>query len=179
MPALDGDWRAVLLLYAGVSASAVVVWLLLSRPSTGSPRPDHRVAESQIGVVAALLRVDAVRVVLVISVGVFFFNHGLNNWLPEILRAGGMSPAAAGYWAALPTAVGVAGSLLVPRLARGGACQRGRGTRERSHVARRRLCAGRIARPVPPVRRDILHSITVTPVTRSLRIRRINDASVR
>ena len=51
------------------------------------------------------------------SVGIFFFNHGLNNWLPELLRHSGMSAAQAGIWAALPTAVGVAGALIIPRLA--------------------------------------------------------------
>ena len=51
------------------------------------------------------------------AVGAFFYNHGLNNWLPEILRRGGMTPEQAGYWSAIPTAVGVLGSLLIPRLA--------------------------------------------------------------
>ncbi len=49
--------------------------------------------------------------------GAFFFNHGLNNWLPEILRRGGMTAAEAGLWAAIPTAMGVFSSLLIPRLA--------------------------------------------------------------
>ena len=51
------------------------------------------------------------------SVGVFFFNHGLNNWLPELLRSGGMTLLQAGYWAAIPTLIGLMGSLLIPRLA--------------------------------------------------------------
>jgi CP family cyanate transporter-like MFS transporter len=45
------------------------------------------------------------------------FNHALNNWLPELLRIGGMSATAAGYWAAIPTGVGVCGALLIPRYA--------------------------------------------------------------
>jgi cyanate permease len=51
------------------------------------------------------------------GVGFFFFNHSLNNWLPEILRARGMDARAAGMWAAIPTAVGIVGALVVPRLA--------------------------------------------------------------
>ena len=51
------------------------------------------------------------------GVGVFLFNHGLNNWLPELLRSQGLPVAQAGYWAALPTVIGIAGSLLIPRLA--------------------------------------------------------------
>ena len=61
--------------------------------------------------------VSKLQLMLVMSVGIFFFNHGLNNWLPELLRHSGMSAAEAGIWAALPTAVGVAGALLIPRLA--------------------------------------------------------------
>ena len=35
----------------------------------------------------------------------------------ELLRVGGMDPARAGYWATLPTVVGIAGSLLIRRFA--------------------------------------------------------------
>jgi cyanate permease len=55
--------------------------------------------------------------VLVMSVGVFMMNHGLNNWLPEILASGGMTLIEAGYWAAIPTIIGILGSLTIPRLA--------------------------------------------------------------
>jgi MFS transporter, CP family, cyanate transporter len=51
------------------------------------------------------------------SVGVFLFNHGLNNWLPSLLQQNGMDLVTAGYWAAIPTVIGIAGSLLIPRLA--------------------------------------------------------------
>ena len=47
----------------------------------------------------------------------FLFNHALNNWLPEILKSQGMTPIEAGYWAAIPTIIGIAGSLIIPRLA--------------------------------------------------------------
>ena len=57
------------------------------------------------------------RLILVMSVGMFIFNHGLNNWLPEILRTGGMDAATAGYWASIPTAVGVFAALTIPRFA--------------------------------------------------------------
>jgi len=46
-----------------------------------------------------------------------FINHALGNWLPELLRGHGMHPVAAGYWASVPTAVGVLGALVIPRLA--------------------------------------------------------------
>ena len=51
------------------------------------------------------------------SIGIFMINHGLNNWLPEILRAKGMSAVDAGYWASIPTIVGILGALTIPRFA--------------------------------------------------------------
>ena len=66
---------------------------------------------------SSLLSMPAVRVVLVMSVGVFLFNHGLNNWLIELLRTRGMTSTQAGYWATIPTAVGILASLIIPRLA--------------------------------------------------------------
>ncbi|MFV2091219.1 MAG: MFS transporter, partial [Pseudomonadales bacterium] len=54
---------------------------------------------------------------LCMAVGVFLINHGLNNWLSELLRHGGMSTTEAGYWAALPMLIGILGSLTIPRLA--------------------------------------------------------------
>ncbi len=66
---------------------------------------------------ADLVGIPAVRVTLVMAIGIFFFNHGLNNWLPEILRSHGMSPSEAGFWASVPTLVGVASSITIPRLA--------------------------------------------------------------
>ena len=55
--------------------------------------------------------------VLAMSVAAFSLNHGINNWLPEILRLAGMSTEAAGYWAAIPVLCGVVGSLTIPRMA--------------------------------------------------------------
>ena len=71
----------------------------------------------QTKVLVQLLKEPAVFVVLAMSIGVFLFNHGLNNWLPELLRSTGMTVTQAGYWAAIPTVIGLAGSLLIPRLA--------------------------------------------------------------
>jgi len=58
-----------------------------------------------------------VQLVLIMSVGVFMVNHGLNNWLPSILQTSGMTLIEAGYWAAIPTVIGILGSLTIPRLA--------------------------------------------------------------
>jgi len=120
MPAFGQDWRNVLLLFAGVALACGAVWLALSthpRARAIERELKQQPKERQLAVFAKLLAMPSVQLMLAMSVGIFFFNHGLNNWLPELLRHSGMSAAEAGIWAALPTAVGVAGALIIPRLA--------------------------------------------------------------
>ncbi len=120
MPLVGQDWRIVLFCYAGFAVGAGAVWLAISM-HPASRAMERRIAaeprRSQLKQFAILMRLPVVRIVLLMSIGIFFFNHGLNNWLPEILRAGGMAPARAGYWASIPMAVGIVGALLIPRLA--------------------------------------------------------------
>jgi len=120
MPWFDGDWRIVFQLWAAVAAVGAGIWFLVSaHPS--SRAMEKRLAvepqQSQRRVLGDLLKLPHVRLVLAMSLGIFMFNHALNNWLPELLRIGGMSATAAGYWAAIPTGVGVCGALLIPRYA--------------------------------------------------------------
>lgn len=120
MPALDHDWRAVLALYAGITLIVALLWLAIGR---NEGRTDTAGVEkgdtSQLAVFARLLKLRVVKLTLLMGIGIFFFNHALNNWLPEILRAGGMDAVRAGNWAAIPTAVGIIGALTIPRLATG------------------------------------------------------------
>ncbi|HIG40702.1 MAG TPA: MFS transporter [Gammaproteobacteria bacterium] len=119
LPGVDHEWQSVMFLWAGVSAAAALIWLAsAAHPSLNL---QHRQTSSQqlpqVQVLRLLIRQPAVVVVLLMSIGVFLFNHGLNNWLPELLRSGGMSLTEAGYWAAIPTIIGLVGSLTIPRLA--------------------------------------------------------------
>ena len=120
MPLTGGSWRAVLWIWGGLVLAAGALWWALSRHPEARRRDAAAGGVSKGESLAALLgiaRLRVVQIVLLMSVGIFFVNHGLSNWLPEILRAKGMSPTAAGFWAAIPTVVGVAGALLIPRLA--------------------------------------------------------------
>lgn len=120
MPLLGGDWRAVMLVYAGFVLVGGVVWLGINAHPASRAAEQRLAAEAREPALRAfvrLLRIPAVRVVLVMSVGIFFFTHGLNNWLPEILRSRGMDAAAAGFWASVPAAVAILAALTVPRLA--------------------------------------------------------------
>jgi cyanate permease len=120
MPLFDQDWRAVLFVFAGFTGASSLVWLAITAHPAARAVEHLAAAEPrrpQLQVFAELLRLPAVRIVLLMAIGMFFFGHGLSNWLPEILRSGGMSAATAGYWASIPTAIGIAGSLIIPRLA--------------------------------------------------------------
>lgn len=122
MPAFDQDWRAVLLLWGALAAAATLSWLALA--TIAGPRTpgflrvdDGSALPGGLPVIRRLLKLPAVQIVLAMGVGAFLMNHGLSNWLPELLRDGGMSATAAGNWAALPMLVGAVGSLIIPRLA--------------------------------------------------------------
>jgi MFS transporter, CP family, cyanate transporter len=120
MPLLDDDWRRVLLLWAAITFAAALVWLALTAHPAARSAASRASAEqrpAQLALIAKLLRLPRFRTVLLMAVGIFMFNHGVNNWLPELLRVGGMSASEAGLWAAVPTAIGIVGSLLIPPLA--------------------------------------------------------------
>lgn len=121
MPLTGGDWRQVLLTYSAFILAAGLGWFLLgghpvSRAVERAGRHRETVA-GQMRVFLALLRLPSVCMVLAMSIGAFFLHHALGNWLPEILRTGGMTAEAAGLWSAIPTAIGIAGALVIPRLA--------------------------------------------------------------
>lgn len=118
MPLVNQDWRGVMMLWSGVAVAASLLWFLIA--TVQPPAPALRIPSggpSQLRVISNLLTKPTVLLVLAMSVCVFLFNHGLMNWLPEMLRFHGMSATEAGYWAAIPTVVGILGSLLIPRLA--------------------------------------------------------------
>jgi cyanate permease len=120
MPLFENDWRSVLFTYAAVVILIGAVWGVLSQTPAFADRDtaDHTEAQKPgWQVFLDLGRVREIQILLLMSIGIFFYNHGLNNWLPEILRSHGLSAADAGYWAAIPTATGVIASLAIPRFA--------------------------------------------------------------
>ena len=121
MPLTGNSWRQVLLIYSGLILAAGLAWFLLGgHPVNRSVERTarHRAsAAGQIAVFLKLLRLPRIQVILAMAIGAFFVHHGLGNWLPEMLRAGGMAADAAGFWSAVPTAIGIVGALIFPRLA--------------------------------------------------------------
>jgi CP family cyanate transporter-like MFS transporter len=120
MPMFEGDWRSVLLLYAVFIVIASILWWLITSHKDCKAVESNQgasVKESQKQNFLRLIKIPALQIVLAMSVGIFFFNHGLNNWLPEILRSKGMSATQAGYLASVPAVFAVMASLTIPRLA--------------------------------------------------------------
>ncbi len=118
LPMFDQSWRAVMGLWTGVAFAAVVIWVILTT-LVGTSRAAKPIGEqpSQLTVIRELISKPTIMIVLLMSIFVFMFNHGLNNWLPALLQSHGLSAVNAGYWAAVPTVIGIAGSLIIPRLA--------------------------------------------------------------
>jgi CP family cyanate transporter-like MFS transporter len=117
LPAFDQSWRAMLGLWAGVTFLAVFLWFFLA-PVAGSSISEVSKGPqvSQIRVIRELITRPTVIVILLMSISLFMFNHGLNNWLPELLQSHGFSAVNAGYWAALPMVIGIMDSLIIPLL---------------------------------------------------------------
>ena len=117
LPLFDHNWRSVLMLWGVFTISATALWFLFAKPDQEDNLQEPELEKQTQNIIITLIKKPTVILVLVLSTCVFTFNHGLNNWLPELLKSHGYSPIAAGYLAALPIFVGIIGSLIIPRLA--------------------------------------------------------------
>jgi cyanate permease len=119
MPLAGGEWRLVFAFHTAAVLLSAVFWMFLSGlPSVRNSGWNVEAGKKfNLPAFIDILRSGEVRLILILAIGIFFFNHGLNNWLPEILRDRGFSAANAGILAALPTAVGILGALVIPRFA--------------------------------------------------------------
>jgi len=116
-----GDWRAILRLWAACAVAAGVIWLLIWITGRRIARDQTSAGEAPRGYAladaAGLLSHRNTWLLLAVGTGVFTIDHGLRNWLPEILRAGGLSAAEAGYLASIAVICGVIGALVFPAMA--------------------------------------------------------------
>ncbi len=118
MPLFDDSWRLTVTAFAVVSLISGFVWLVVAREPATHPKSESK-AHAGLKEFAPLLRVPVVQTVLLIALAGFMFNHAISNWLAEILRSRGLDAAAAGFWASVPTLVGIISSLTIPRFAVG------------------------------------------------------------
>ena len=120
---LVGSWRLVMLVFAVAGGGALLLWTLCYRdpvaPGGSAARPAPAVPVR--GKWLVLLRARNMRLLLVLAVGTFAVNHGLNAWQPTYLQEAGFDLAAAGRWTAVGTLCGLLTALILPGLSHAGA----------------------------------------------------------
>ena len=117
MPAFDQSWRTTLFVYALISVAIIAIWLAAAAAAERVAPGVDRDIDPAPGFSGAwgLLGHRAVQAMLAMAVGMFFFNHALNGWLPTIIEDRGFSSSVAGYLAGSVTALGIVGALVGPR----------------------------------------------------------------
>ncbi len=118
MPLLGGRWGLVLILWGIAALAAGLFWLLVGRGVTrsGDPITPNAPLWNEI---SAVLSLSSVRLILLMSIGIFSINHAMNNWLVELLHNFGAGLKQASLLALVPAAVGIVSALTLPRLATG------------------------------------------------------------
>ncbi|MGI9621188.1 MAG: MFS transporter [Acidimicrobiales bacterium] len=117
LPALGG-WREVIVVYSLLAVAATAVWSLTSWLGPPAPQAASFSAKAQKGEWKRLLESKGVRLALGLGLGVFFVNHGLASWLPNLLETDSeLSAAAASNWVALSIGIGIIASMVLPRQA--------------------------------------------------------------
>ena len=120
MPLYDNSWRLTLLTLASVAFVTAIIWILIAKdlkPDNQNPG-DKKDLLASMKTFPDLVRVREVRLILIIVLGMFLFNHATNNWLPEILIEKSLSSSKAGLLAAIPVATGAAGAAVIPQFAK-------------------------------------------------------------
>jgi predicted MFS family arabinose efflux permease len=121
---LLGDWRAVLLLEAGLCLAATIAWVAVSSRAPSEPTDTGTIETARppgLHAARVLLGSPGVRLAMVLGIGTFFITQGVSAWLPNMLEEdSGLSTGAASNWAAASLAVGIVARLVLPGLARPG-----------------------------------------------------------
>jgi len=120
MPLFNNSWRLSLLTLSAVAFAASLIWILIARDlkTNNSEASEQKDLLSSIKTFPELVRIREVRLILIIVLGMFLFNHATNNWLPEILIEKDMGSSKAGLLAAIPVATGAIGSVIIPQVAK-------------------------------------------------------------
>jgi cyanate permease len=112
MPLTGNNWRWVLMIYAAFMVVGGLYWWALSTRAafravdSGDDPAGRGTIREQIAVFGYLLKNPAVVLILLMSMGMFYFYDATTNWLPEILISHGLAAGPAGLWASAPIAVG-------------------------------------------------------------------------
>ena len=112
MPLVNHSWRGTFICYGVMAFLFSLLWWFLSRDVDTAVETGRMRA---LQVLAGLMKVPAVRIILLCGLLSFGISHGYFAWLPNILEKRGMSPTRAGLAAAVPFMASTPAVLLVPR----------------------------------------------------------------
>ena len=90
--------------------------LISAHPESGEMEVNLSKLErpSQGQVFLALFNLLPLRVTLLMGISIFLYNLGLSNWMHEVLQTRGLGAERAGYWASIPTLIGIHRSIIYP-----------------------------------------------------------------
>jgi cyanate permease len=116
---LTGSWRGTSLIFGIFVFIVLICWIMLAREPNPFERKPRNAAPSisSIAVLTKILSLRNMQIMLIVAIFSFFLNHGLNNWLPSVLGEKGKSLSESGSLAAMGTAIGAVGLLIIPRVA--------------------------------------------------------------
>jgi cyanate permease len=113
MPLTGDSWRLTFVVYSAAAFVATALWWWRAK-DTGEAGTKGETGILRIFSTLARLRI--VQLILLMGLFSFTISHGFDSWLPQILEARGISPAAAGFTASIPLLVGIPSVLIIPRI---------------------------------------------------------------
>ena len=116
---LTGNWRGTSIIFGIFVFMVFLCWTLLAKEPNPTERKTSKPAIpiSSLVILKKILLLRNMQIMLIVAIFSFFLNHGLNNWLPSVLGEKGKSLSEAGSLAAIGTAIGAVGLLVIPRIA--------------------------------------------------------------
>ena len=113
MPLTGYSWRIAFLCFGLLVFAGAFLWWLLAR----DVKPVKATESTSIKkVFSGIISLRNVKLIFMMGPLSFAIGHGLNNWLPNILEAGGLSPAVAGFAASIPIWIGTPTLVVVPHM---------------------------------------------------------------
>lgn len=114
---VTGTWRSAYLVYGLFGLTIAFAWWLLGKDHADSADSDPEMGPSvtptgSFYLYLSVLREKSVFLVALIGLAGLMVDHGLNNWLPQILEAKTYSAVETGYLATVPRIGGILGGLL-------------------------------------------------------------------
>ena len=113
MPLTGQSWRLTFVCYGAMTFGFAALWWLLAKEIEAG---GDSAGFSPHKVLLDLIKVPAVRIILLSGLLSFAMMHGFTNWLPKVLENAGLSPASAGVAAALPFVASIPAVLAIPRV---------------------------------------------------------------